>query len=89
MDARRLGRRVVTMPDWSCDAARMARWRAIDRERARYTKCSGSTPTEPTEALPVAAAPTEPRPKRRSYGVAADRGQPAVHRVLGGARGGD
>jgi hypothetical protein len=79
----------VTMPPWSCDPARMARWRAIDRERARRSPRTVETATEPTEALPVAAAPTEPRPRRRSYGVAADRGQPAVHRVLGGARGGD
>lgn len=89
MDARRLGRRVVTMPDWSCDAARMARWRAIDRERARRGARQVETAPEPTEALLVAVLPTEPRPKRRYYGVAADRGQPAVHRVLGGARGGD
>jgi len=80
---------VTPMDPWSCDPARMARWRAIDRERARYTKCSGPTATEPTEALPVIAPPTEPRPRRRYYGVAADRGQPAVHRVFAGPRGGD
>ena len=89
MDAHRLGRRVVSMPDWSCDAARMERWRAIDRERARRSARTVETATGPAEALPVAVAPEEPRPRRRSYGVAADRGQPAVHRVLGGARGGD
>lgn len=76
-------------PPWFCDAARMARWRAIDRERARRSDPAPSTAVEPTDARPVAAPPTEPRPKRRSYGVAADRGQPGAHRVLGGARGGD
>ncbi len=80
---------MIGAPPWSCDAARMARWRAIDRERARRTARAVETATEPTEALPVAVAPEEPRPRRRYYGVAADRGQPAVHRVLGGARGGD
>lgn len=80
---------MIPAPPWSCSPARMARWRAIDRERARRGARDASTAPEPTEAPPVAAAPEEPRPKRRYYGVAADRGQPAVHRVLGGARGGD
>ena len=80
---------MIGAPAWSCDPARMARWRAIDRERARGSDRGASTPVEPTEAPPVAEAPEEPRPRRRYYGVAADRGQPAVHRVLGGARGGD
>lgn len=80
---------MIGAPPWSCSPARMERWRAIDRERARRNDVSRETATEPTEALPVAAAPEEPRPRRRYYGVAADRGQPAVHRVLGGARGGD
>jgi len=67
----------------------MARWRAIDRERARRNDVSRETATQPTEALPVAAPPEEPRPRRRYYGVAADRGQPAVHRVFAGPRGRD
>ena len=70
----------------SCDPARMVRWQAIDRERARQSARSGATAPEPTEALPVAAAPAEARPARRRWGALADRGQPAVHRVLGGAR---
>ena len=77
------------MAPWSCDSARMARWRAIDRERARRSARTVETVTEPTEAPPVAVPPEEPRPRRRYYGVAADRGQPAVHRVFAGPRGRD
>lgn len=52
----------------SCDPARMARWQAIDRERARRSVIAAWTAPEPTEALPVAAAPAEARPARRRWG---------------------
>jgi len=80
---------VIPMDPWSCDAARMARWRAIDRERARRNDVSRETATEPTEAPPVAAPPEEPRPRGRCWGAAAYDRQPAVHRVFAGPRGRD
>ncbi|MBL9085549.1 MAG: hypothetical protein JNM10_00260 [Planctomycetia bacterium] len=67
----------------------MARSQADDRERARESDRRDEVTPEPTEALAVSPGPTEPAPKRRRYGVAADRGQWSPHRVFGGPLGGD
>ena len=60
------------MKPWSCDAARMARWRAIDRERARRSARDRETAPEPTEVVPVAAPPVRERYERKP-GVVLDR----------------
>lgn len=49
------------MKPWSCDPARIARWRAIDRERARRSARDASTRVEPTEAPPVPVEPVRER----------------------------
>ena len=49
------------MKPWSCDPARIARWKAIDRERARRSARDRETATEPAEALPVPVEPVRER----------------------------
>lgn len=62
----------MSMAPWSCSPARMERWKAIDRERARRNARDRETATEPTEALPVAAPPAAERYVRKP-GVVLDR----------------